>query len=87
MTAPLDGLLVIHRPQPGAGRPARHADARRPRRSGDQGRGSGGRGRHPGSGTAIPARHARHSREPAGFHRQDKPSGAVRSGSTTPSWN
>ena len=69
MTAPLDRLLVVDRPQPRAGRPARHGDARRPRRSGDQGRGSGGRGRNTGLGTAVPARRARNSRDAAGFHR------------------
>ena len=41
------------RPDPGAGRAARHDDARRPRRPGDQGRGARHRRRHPRLGPAV----------------------------------
>jgi hypothetical protein len=48
MTAPLDGLLVVGLNR--AGRPARHDDARRPRRSGDRDREPGGRRATPRAG-------------------------------------
>ena len=77
---PLDGVLVVDLPAPC--RAARHDDARRPRRPGDQGRGSRTRRRHPRLGTVRRRPDARQStyflRPTATRSRRSRPQGRGR---------